>query len=132
MAVRERHIQLRKMAGNMRENCGKLRLQHGKIAVLQLNLPQPQEATPLHRGHTGHQQQREGDEPKSNRESIAGNCENLRNCENLQTIADLDPHPLCSETERGRRAACPPDVALGDTGHSWFLLSLIRDTAGSY
>ena len=47
IAVRERQIQLRKIAGNC-----------GEIAVPPPNPPKPQGAASLHRGHTGHQHAR--------------------------------------------------------------------------
>ena len=73
--------------GSVKPNCEKLRENCGKMAVLQPNLPKPQGATPLHRGHTGHQHTREGDEQKA----IAENCEKLRK------IAHFNPPPpLCN------------------------------------
>ena len=84
---RERPIQLRKIAGKLRENCG-------KMAVSYPNPPQPQGATPLRRGHTGHQQTREGDTQKA----IAGNCGKLRKPAKLRKIADLNPPPPAAFT----------------------------------
>ena len=42
----------------MVKNVGKLLENCWKIAVPKPNFPQPQRATPLHRGHTGHQHAR--------------------------------------------------------------------------
>ena len=65
----------------MPENCG-------EIAVPSPNLPKPQRATRLHRGHTGHQRAHEGDKQKAIAEKlreIANNCEKVRNCRKLRT-----------------------------------------------
>ena len=80
----------------MAENSGKLR----EIAVPYPNLPKPQRATLLHRGHTGHQQGHEVDKQKSNCGTLRENCEIAESCEKLRKIAGLHfqnlPPPLLS------------------------------------
>ena len=61
--VRERRVQSQKVAGKLQKSCGAV-----------AKPPKAHGATLRHRGHTGHQQTREGDKQKA----IAKNCEKLR------------------------------------------------------
>ena len=94
-------------SGGVESNCG-------KIAVPSPNLPKPQRATPLHRGHTGHQHAREGDGQKA----IAENCRKLRgiasNCEKLRT-SPAPPAPLqwlIHTHTQGEQPACRGRLSL--------------------
>ena len=100
-------------SGSVKSNCcGKLREKCRKIAVGQPNLPKLQGATPLQRGHTGHQGQQAGkvDKQKAIAEKlpeIAGKCEQWRKIPKLRKaakncgpqIATPTPTPCCSRTQ---------------------------------
>ena len=61
--------------------------------------PEPQGATALHRGHTGHQHPREGGQAKGSCGKVAENCGITGNCENCQIAKSCGPPapppPLC-------------------------------------
>ena len=86
---------------NLRENCERLRENCGAKP----NLPKPEGATLLHRGHTGHRQTRKEDKQKVIAGKLWEKCEIAK----LRKLADLNP-PLppaaCTQPTPRTNAGC--------------------------
>ena len=100
----------------MAGSCGRLRENWGKFAVPYPNPPQPQDATPLHRGHARHQRAREGDTLEAIAEKLRENrgklCKNARlrkKCDKLRTSVPPPHAPCPTQRSQTSTSAGKPD-----------------------